>query len=220
MRVSLRHQVQNTPKRLLMMRPSFLHEACDTILESGLSGRDQRMASADVYVFHDTASMVLPLPCSNTGKPLHRIQAVRIQQGMSLRTASRQLGIDVRAVRSQEHASADLRISELYHWQKVLDVPAADLLEESCEPLSRPVAERAKMVRVMKTAASLLASAENPATRRMAENLVEQLCEVMPELKEVSPWHTVGQRRSLEELGRAAEQVIDDSSMFGHEAYE
>lgn len=203
-----------------MMRPSFLHEACDTILESGLSGRDQRMASADIYVFHDTASLVLPLPRSNAGRPLHRIQAVRIQQGMSLRTASRQLGIDVRAVRSQEHASTDLHISELYHWQKVLDVPAADLLEESCEPLSRPVAERAKMVRVMKTAASLLESAENPATRRMAKNLVEQLCEVMPELKEVSPWHTVGQRRSLEELGRAAEQVIDDRSMFGHEVYE
>jgi hypothetical protein len=42
----------------------------------------------------------------------------------------------------------------------------------------------------------------------------------MPELKEVSPWHTVGQRRSLEELGRAAEQVIDDSSMHGSEIYE
>jgi hypothetical protein len=54
----------------------------------------------------------------------------------------------------------------------------------------------------------------------MAENLVQQLCEVMPELKEVSPWHTVGQRRSLEELGRAAEQVIDDSSMHGSDAYE
>ena len=91
---------------------------------------------------------------------------------------------------------------------------------ESGEPLSRPVAERAKMVRVMKTAASLLETAENTTTRRMAENLVAQLCDVMPELKEVSPWHTVGQRRSLEEMGRAAEQVIDDRGMFGHEAYE
>ena len=76
------------------------------------------------------------------------------------------------------------------------------------------------MVRVMKTAASLLETAETPAAQRMAENLVQQLCDVMPELKEVSPWHTVGQRRSLDELGRAAEQVIDDSAMFGNEAYE
>lgn len=203
-----------------MMRPSFLHDACDTTPGSGLRGREQNMASADVYVFHDTSPIVLPLPCSSASRTLHRIQAVRIQQGMSLRTAARQLGIDVRAVRSQEHASADLRLSELYQWQKALDVPAVDLLEESSEPLSRPVAERAKMVRVMKTAASLLETAGNPATRRMAENLVEQLCDVMPELKEVSPWHTVGQRRSLEELGRAAEQVIDDRSMFGHDSYE
>jgi hypothetical protein len=65
-----------------------------------------------------------------------------------------------------------------------------------------------------------LETVENPNARRMAENLVEQLCDIMPELKEVSPWHTVGQRRSLEELGRAAEQVIDDSAMFGHDAYE
>jgi transcriptional regulator with XRE-family HTH domain len=181
------------------------------------------MASAEVYAFHDTSSIPLPLPLpitNGTGRPLHRIQAVRIQQGMSLRTAARQLRMDVRAIRAQEQASTDLRLSDLYRWQQALDVPAAELLEESGEPLSRPVAERAKMVRVMKTAASLLETAENPTTRRMAENLVAQLCDVMPELKEVSPWHTVGQRRSLEEMGRAAEQVIDDRTMFGHEAYE
>ena len=206
-----------------MMRPSFLHEACDPTRESGLPGQEQRMASAEVYAFHDTPSIPLPLPLpktNETGRPLHRIQAVRIQQGMSLRTAARQLAMDVRAIRAQEQASTDLRLSDLYRWQQALDVPAAELLEESGEPLSRPVAERAKMVRVMKTAASLLETAESPTTRRMAENLVAQLCDVMPELKEVSPWHTVGQRRSLEEMGRAAEQVIDDSAMFGHEAYE
>ena len=179
------------------------------------------MASAEVYVFHDSSPIPLPLPPSpGSGRPLHRIQAVRIQQGMSLRTAARQLGVDVRSIRAQEQASTDLRLSELYRWQKALDVPAAELLEESGEPLSRPVAERAKMVRVMKTAASLLETADCPTTRRMAENLVQQLCDVMPELKEVSPWHTVGQRRSLEELGRAAEQVIDDSSMYGNDLYE
>jgi len=179
------------------------------------------MASAEVYAFHESPTIPLPLPVKPApGRPLHRIQAVRIQQGMSLRTAARQLGTDVRTIRAQEQATTDLRLSELYRWQRALDVPAAELLEESSEPLSRPVAERAKMVRVMKTAASLLEAAESPTARRMAENLVEQLCDVMPELKEVSPWHTVGQRRSLEELGRAAEQVIDDSSVFGGESFE
>ena len=91
------------------------------------------MASADVYVFHDTSPLALPLPRNIAGRPLHRIQAVRMQQGMSLRTAARQLGIDVRAVRAQEQASTDLRLSDLYRWQQALDVPAADLLEESSQ---------------------------------------------------------------------------------------
>lgn len=178
------------------------------------------MTSAELCVFHDTPIIPLPLSTPQSGRPLHRIQQVRLQQGMSLRTAARQLGTDVTTIRAQEQSSTDLRLSDLYRWQQALDVPAADLLEESGESLSRPVAERAKMVRVMKTAASLLETAESTTARRLAANLVEQLCEVMPELKDVSPWHTIGQRRSLEELGRAAEQVIDDSAFFGNDAYE
>jgi hypothetical protein len=42
----------------------------------------------------------------------------------------------------------------------------------------------------------------------MAQTLCEQLTEMMPELKEVAPWHTVGQRRSLDEMGRVAENVF------------
>ena len=53
------------------------------------------------------------------------------------------------------------------------------------------------MVRLMKTAAALLEDAPNIHTKRMAENLIEQLLEIMPELKEVGPWHSVGQRRTL-----------------------
>jgi hypothetical protein len=36
----------------------------------------------------------------------------------------------------------------------------------------------------------------------------------MPELKEVSPWHSVGQRRSLDEMGRIAENPLGDPRMF------
>jgi hypothetical protein len=41
--------------------------------------------------------------------------------------------------------------------------------------------------------------------------LEEQLVELMPELKDVAPWHSVGQRRTPEELGRAADRVLPDS---------
>ena len=177
------------------------------------------MSSADVFVYSDSPNIPIPLT-SLAGRPLHRIQEVRIQQGMSLRSAARQFGTDIRTVQAQEQASTDLRLSDLYRWQKALGVPAVDLLEESGEALSRPVAERAKMVRVMKSAASLLEIADSPSARRMAENLVQQLCDVMPELKEVGPWPSVGQRRSLEELGRAAEQVIDNRAVFGSDVFE
>lgn len=168
------------------------------------------MASAELaVVYHDDGDR----PLRDVGRPgttLHRIQEVRRLQGMSLRTAARQLDTDIRSIRAQEQGTTDLKLSDLYKWQRALEVPVAELLVDSDEPLSRPVRERAAMVKVMKTARSLLETTTNGSARRMAENLVEQLLELMPELAEVSPWHTVGQRRSLEEPGRIAERTISD----------
>jgi len=150
------------------------------------------------------------------GQPLHRIEEVRLQQGMTLRTASRHLGLDVRTIRAQEQSTSDLRLSDLYRWQSALEVPIGELLVETEEPLSRPVMERARMVRLMKTAAALLEDAPNSNTRLMAENLIAQLVEIMPELREVGPWHSVGQRRTLDEMGRIAQHPISlESGDYG-----
>ena len=127
-----------------------------------------------------------------------------------MRSAARQLGSDIRTVRSQEDEYADLRLSEIYQWQQVLGVPLADLLEDPGTTLSRPVLERARMVRIMKTVKALVDRADSVAVKRLVETLVMQLVEVMPELEEVGAWHTVGQRRSLDEYGRAAERVMPD----------
>jgi hypothetical protein len=64
------------------------------------------------------------------------------------------------------------------------------------------------MVRAMKTGQTILELASQLPVRRMAHNLVAQLIAVMPELAEVRAWHSVGQQRSLDELGHAAEQTI------------
>ena len=40
--------------------------------------------------------------------------------------------------------------------------------------------------------------------------LIEQILEIMPELEDVAPWHTIGQRRTLNELGRTACQPMPD----------
>lgn len=137
---------------------------------------------------------------------------------MSLRSAARHLGYDMRRVREQEQASSDLTLSDLQRWQEALGVPIAELLVESDQSLSGPVLERARMVRLMKTATAIRERAGNNPVSRLAQMLIEQLLEVMPELKDVGPWHSVGQRRSLDEYGRAAElglalvQVSDGSA--------
>lgn len=148
-------------------------------------------------------------------RTFHRIREVRLQQGVSLRTAARHMQSDIRTARQEEEETTDLNLSQLYQWQKVLDVPVTELLAESEDSLSRPIQERARMVRVMKTAQAILEKAPSAPIKRMAQMLVEQLTEVMPELETVSPWHSVGQRRSLEDLGRIAEQTVSMDSFGG-----
>jgi transcriptional regulator with XRE-family HTH domain len=172
------------------------------------------MASAELSIVYSDDGEDRSRFAGQPGQALHRIQEVRRLQGMSLRTAARQLGTDIRSIRAQEQETTDLRLSDLYKWQRALDVPVAELLSDLDEPLSRPIRERSAMLKIMKTARSLVESTPPGAAKRMAENLVEQLLQLMPELKEVSPWHSVGQRRSLDEMGRIAEQPIGDPSCY------
>ena len=140
----------------------------------------------------------------------HRVKTVRRLQGVSLRSAARQLGTDIRQTRAMEDETSDLRLSDLYRWQRALAVPISELLVEMDTPLSRPVMERARMIRLMKTTTAILERSPTPAIKRMAQMLVEQLIEIMPELKEVTPWHAIGQRRSMDDYGRVAERRMPD----------
>lgn len=141
---------------------------------------------------------------------LHRIAEVRRQQGVTLRNVARRLGIPLAVVRRQEQAGSDLRLSELLRWQEVLEVPVAELLVEGEGQLSGPVLARSRMVKLMKTAAAIRERAQDSGLSRMVEMLVEQILEIMPELSDVTPWHSVGQRRTREELGRTARMVVSE----------
>jgi transcriptional regulator with XRE-family HTH domain len=146
-----------------------------------------------------------------TGKrPLHRLGMVRRLQGISRRTMARRLNTEVAAVRLQERETADLLLSKLYEWQQVLDVPVAELLVEAGDPLSTPVLQRALLVRVMKTAQAILGQAKQVRVRRMAQTLVDQLIEIMPELAEVGPWHAVGKRRRRDEYGAVVQRRLSE----------
>lgn len=144
-------------------------------------------------------------------RPMHRIAEVRSQQGVSIRSAARRMGVPVDQVRREEAVEADIKLSDLYRWQQALEVPVADLLVELDAPLSSAVLSRARMLRVMKTVRALQEANSDASIGRLANMLEGQLLEIMPELEEVSAWHSVGQRRTQDELGRVAEQPISDN---------
>ena len=154
------------------------------------------------------------VPAGESDEPLNRLQQVRRRQEMSMRSVARQTGVSVRVLRKQEKANADLRISDLRKWQEALDVPMSELLEEPDTQLSTPVMERARFIRLMKTATAIAERAESEGIQRMAQMMAEQLSELMPELEGVTPWHTFGQRRGLDELGRAAVRRLRDDVLY------
>lgn len=151
---------------------------------------------------------------------LHRIRTIRRQQGISLRCAARRMHLPVERAKALEEETADMLLSTLYAWQRALEVPVGDLLVDRDGPLSEPVLKRARLVKLMKTAAAIQAVADTEPIARLAKMLTDQLIEIMPELKDVSPWHSVGQRRTLDEVGRIAEQpfpeqIFRDSVVHG-----
>ena len=161
----------------------------------------------------------LPLPpvqVSSDKKPLHRIADVRRRQGISVRSAARRMHTSIDQVRRQEEPANDMLLSELLRWQQALDVPLADLLVETDGPLSEPIMTRARLLRIMKTVRAIKETATSSSIQRFATMLEQQLVELMPELKDVAAWHSIGQRRSPNEVGRTAERVLPDN--FFHDS--
>ncbi len=147
---------------------------------------------------------------------LQKLSAARRRQGLSVRCVAQRLGRTVTEVRAQEDERSDLLVSELYRWQHALEVPIEELLAEPEDALSPRVMMRAQLLKVMKTAMALRRQARSEAERRLGRLLIEQLLEIMPELKEVSGWPAVGHRRRADEVGRIGENPIPDDWL--HEA--
>jgi len=147
-------------------------------------------------------------------RTFHKISDVRQRQGVTLRNVARRLGVEMAVIRKQEKPDSDLRISDLLRWQHVLDVPLAELLEDGEDQLSGPVLVRSRMVKLMKTAAAIREQVGSNAGSQLVSQLIGQILEMMPELADITPWHTVGQRRTLDDVGRTARDTIPDD-LFG-----
>ena len=70
--------------------------------------------------------------------PMHRLRAVRQEQGYTLRRVAQQMKMDIEEVRQEEDEYSDLPLSRLMEWQRVLEVPLVDLLVETESPLRLP----------------------------------------------------------------------------------
>jgi hypothetical protein len=172
--------------------------------------------SHDTRAEQDEAPTRAQSPASAPRKSLQKLSAARRRQGLSVRCVAQRLGRTVGEIRTQEDERSDLLVSELYRWQAALEVPIEELLAEPVDSLSPRVQMRAQLLKVMKTAMAIRRQARSEAERRLGRLLVDQLLEIMPELKEVSGWPAVGHRRRADELGRIGENPIPDDWL--HEA--
>lgn len=144
-----------------------------------------------------------------TDVPLHRLAEVRKAQGVSIANLSRRLAMEAAAVRMQEAPCSDLLLSQLYKWREILDVPVAELLINSDDTLDDPIKSRASLVRIMKTVQSILETTHEKQTKYLAQTLFDQLVEIMPELKDVAAWPSIGQSREFKDYGQAVYRRFD-----------
>lgn len=93
-------------------------------------------------------------PKGNVAKRNYIASPKFASQGISERTMCRRLNIDAKQLRTIEDPEADLKLSQLAIIREALEVPFADLLVEN-DSLSRPVQERAQLLKIMKTAVSI-----------------------------------------------------------------
>jgi transcriptional regulator with XRE-family HTH domain len=162
------------------------------------------------------AAPYVPVPMISS-QPLHRLAAVRRQQGLSRHTVARRLRIDAEQVRQQESESCDLPLSMLYAWQKILEVPIAELLVEPDDGLPSSILMRSQLVRLMKTVQTISEKAKQESVRRMAQTMIGQLVDIMPELAEVGAWNIGGRQRRRSDLGVAAQRRLGDEVFVEHD---
>lgn len=112
------------------------------------------------------------------------------------------------ALRKLEDERNDLSISLLHRMAQGLGVPVSELLIESSQGLSEPIRQRACLVRIARTAHSLVAHSKTQAMRSLAQTIVNELTEIMPELAEVGSWPEFGTRRPVTDIPRILDRIV------------
>ena len=113
-------------------------------------------------------------------KPLHRIAAVRRRKGLSLHDAAEILDIPLDFAIWQERETSDLRLDELWAWQRALDVSVEDLLIEPHSSLPSTPVTREGVHRAMETTMQIAHRDTSFRIQRLARRIVGLLKEIAP----------------------------------------
>ena len=138
----------------------------------------------------------------------HRIRTIREREGISLKTISRRSRIGMQRLRQEEDESRDLTLSQLYAWQQALRVPISELVVDAEEALEEKIRLRAALLRLTRTAKTILRESRDPTVYNLARTMLNQIYEVMPEAASIGPWNEVGQRRSPKDLPKIVERTV------------
>ena len=140
--------------------------------------------------------------------PLHRLGEARRKKHVSRSSLASQLGITAGDVRRQECKTTDMPLSVLHQWAKVLGVPVVELVEEPNVSLSTPLFHRAALTRFMETVMAILERSNDLQTQRLAQTLVDQLIEILPEARGVIASRTAGEHYRFDGPGSAVERGL------------
>ena len=148
---------------------------------------------------------------SNDRKRYHRVATVRKLEGMSAARAATRLGVPASHIERLEDEHLDLPISLLYAWHRALEVPMSELMVDTGDSTPNAIWDRAKLLKAMKTVASIREVTDDPEVERMATNLRNELLQIMPELDEVKAWPRAGTPRKPHEcFGRIMDKPFSD----------
>ena len=138
----------------------------------------------------------------------HRVRTVREQEEVSLNALARRTKIKESLIEQLDDEGYDMPLSMLYRLAEGLRVPIAELLLGGQDgTISEPIRQRACLLRIARTAHTILAKSKHKATRNLAQTLVDQLVDLMPELADAGTWPEVGKRRSPTDVPRMEERV-------------
>ena len=142
----------------------------------------------------------------------HRIRTIRQREGVSLKTVSRRVHVGMQRLRQEEDETRDLTLSQLYVWQKALRVPVSELVIDAEEALEEKIRLRAALLRLTRTAKTILREQPEGKVADLAQTMLNQIYEVMPEAEAMGPWNEVGRRRNPDDMPRIIEQVVPTSA--------